>query len=178
MPGVGCWLDRVLAYWRAKRDEDLDWRLERQPQVEALRQSRVLAEQERLAQLKIKAQQLQHELALNEAKQRTELEMVKIQCRQDLQDYQQYLQSLDDLKRTLRASYAHLPEAVAFTIHHHAKQLLNKMWEAEDPQEKLKSELQLIQFMTAVHEDSQFSLQQQQAPAVPQKTLAFIDNGR
>jgi len=101
--------------------------------------------------------------------------MVKTQCQQDLKDYQQYLQSLDRLKESLRNSYAHLPEAVAYTIHHHAKQLLNRMWEAEDTQQKMKYEVQLLQFMTAVHEDSQLSLQDDTRETLPKKSLAFID---
>jgi hypothetical protein len=101
--------------------------------------------------------------------------MVKTRCKQDLKDYQQYLQSLDKLKISLRESYAHLPEAVAFTIHHHAKQLLNNMWEATDNQKKIRIEMQLLQFMTAVHEDSQAALQTPHQPALPEKALAFID---
>ena len=170
-------LSRALGFWRDKRDEGLRWQIARQQDVAALRQDQVLAEQALVAQLKKRAQQLAHELAISQTKNQNALAMLKTQCKQDLKDYQQYLQSLDGLKNSLRASYAHLPEAVAFTIHHHAKQLLNSMWEAQDTEEKLKIEMQLIQFMTAVHEDSQFSLQQSDSVSMPQKTLAFIDTG-
>jgi len=175
MSVVSRWLNEALNFWRSKRDEDLLWHLSRQQDVAALHRARVLAEQALLAQLKKQSQQLAHELELNEARNRNELEMVKIQCKQELKDYQQYLDSLDKLKRSLQTSYAHLPEAVAFTIHHHAKQLLNRMWDEQDPQEKLKIEMQLIQFMTAVHEDSLSSLQRDGQGALPQKTLAFIE---
>ena len=178
MSGLYQRLNRTLGFWRDKRDEDLRWQLARQQDVADLRQTQALAEQALVAQLKKRAQQLAHELAISQAKNQNELAMVKTQCKQDLKDYQQYLQSLDKLKDSLRASYAHLPEAVAFTIHHHAKQLLNRLWETQDAQEKLKIEMQLIQFMTAVHEDSQCSLQQSHAAGMPQKTLAFIDNVR
>ncbi|MDD2739565.1 MAG: hypothetical protein PHR94_11600 [Methylomonas lenta] len=178
MSGICNGLSRALGFWRSKRDDDLRWQLARQPDITALRQAQVLAEQDLVAQLKKRTQQLAHELAISQAKNQNELAMIKTQCKQDLKDYQQYLQSLDGLKDSLRASYAHLPEAVAFTIHHHAKQLLNSMWETQDTQERVKIEMQLIQFMTAVHEDSQFSLQQTNSFGVPQKTLAFIDTGR
>lgn len=175
MSVVSRWLNEALNFWRSKRDEDLRWHLSRQQDVAELHRARVLAEQALLAQLKKQSQQLAHELELNEARNRNELEMVKIQCKQELKDYQQYLDSLDKLKRSLQTSYAHLPEAVAFTIHHHAKQLLNRMWDEQDPQEKLKIEMQLIQFMTAVHEDSLSSLQRDGQGTLPQKTLAFIE---
>lgn len=171
------WLNGALAIWRGERDENLRWQLARQQDVAALRQARMLAEQALVAQLKKQAQQLAHELAMGETLHANELAMLKIQCKQDLKDYQQYLQSLDKLKLSLRENFAHLPEAVAFTIHHHAKQLLNRMWDEQDPVAKLKVEMQLIQFMTAVHEDSIGSLTADKPESLPQKTLAFIDNG-
>lgn len=172
---ISRWLGDALAFLRRSRDEDLRWQLSRQDDVAELRQARVLAEQALVAQLKKQAQQLAHELEVNKARNSTELAMVKTQCKQDLRDYQQYLQSLDKLKASLRNNYAHLPEAVAFTIHHHAKQLLNRMWETQEPQEKMKVEMQLLQFMTAVHEDSQASLQSPGSEVLPQKALALID---
>ena len=168
-------LTKTLAFWRRNRDENLQWQLARQDQVINLRESRALAERALLAQFKKQEQKLAHELAVSEARNSNELAMIKIQCKQDLKDYQQYLESLDKLKQSLQVSYAHLPEAVAFTIHHHAKLLLNRMWEERDAQEKLKIEMQLIQFMTAVHEDSLSSLKSDGSETLPQKTLAFID---
>ena len=171
-------LARALGFVRRNRDDNLQWQLARHDEVAALRQSQVLAEQALVAQLKKQRQQLAHELAINQARNNNQLAMVKTQCKQDLKDYQAYLQSLDKLKVSLRNSYAHLPEAVAFTIHHHAKQLLNQMWDAEDVEEKLRIEMQLLQFMTAVHEDSQLGLQSDNAEPLPQKTLAIIEAER
>lgn len=170
------WLNRALKFWRDQRDEHLSWHQARHQDLAALRRTRALAEQALLAELKKQAQQLEHELEVDKARNNNELAMVKIQCKQDLKDYQQYLASLDKLKQSLRNSYSHLPEAVAFTIHHHAKQLLNRMWEEQDPQEKLRIEIQLIQFLTAVHEDSLSSLTIGNSEALPKKALAFIDN--
>ena len=166
---------QALAFLRRSRDEHLHWRLSRQQSLAELRQAQALAEQALVAQLRKQTQELAHELEVSKAKHNNRLEMVKIQCQQDLKDYQQYLQSLDRLKESLRSSYAHLPEAVSFTIHHHAKQLLNRMWEAEDTQQKLKIEMQLLEFMNAVHEDSQASLQAGGGASMPQKALAVMD---
>jgi len=170
------WLSRALKFWRDQRDEHLSWHHARHQDLAALRRSRALAEQALLAELRKQAQQLEHELNVSEARNNNELAMVKTQCTQDLKDYQQYLESLDTLKQSLRNSYSHLPEAVAFTIHHHAKQLLNRMWEEQQPQEKLKIETQLIQFLAAVHEDSLSSLNSNNRDSLPKKALAFIDN--
>jgi pyruvate formate-lyase activating enzyme-like uncharacterized protein len=140
-----------------------------------MRRAKAMAEQALVAQLKKQAQQLAHDLAVNKIRNVNDLAMVKVQCKQELKDYQQYLQSLDRLKESLRNSYSHLPEAVAFTIHHHAKQLLHRMWEAEEGHEKMKVEMQLLQFMAAVHEDSRAALQGETNDGLPQNALAFID---
>ena len=172
---IARWLGAALVFLRSNRDDELHWRSSRQNDVAALRRAKALAEQALIADLKKQSQRLSHELALNKARYDTELAMVKTQCQQDLKDYQQYLQSLDRLKDSLRVSYAHLPDALAFTIHHHAKQLLNRMWDSQDAQEKLKIEMQLLQFMTAVHEDSQAALSGESPENLPQRALACID---
>ena len=175
MSVISTWLSNALSFLRRSRDEHLHWQIELHQQASDFRQAKAMAEQALAAQLRKQAQQLAHELAVNKAQNNNTLAMVKVQCKQDLQDYRDYLQSLDKLKASMRASYANLPEAVAYTIHHHAKQLLNKMWDAQDSQEKIKFEMQLLQFMTAVHEDNQASLQGNSAEALPQRALAFID---
>ncbi|MGR8929878.1 MAG: hypothetical protein ACU836_04490 [Gammaproteobacteria bacterium] len=172
------WLNGALNHWRRQRDEHLRWQLSRQQHVADLRQAKALAEQTLIAQLKKQSVQLEHELALVATEHDNALAMIKIKAKQDLKDYQQYLQSLDKLKESLRANFAHLPEAVPLTIHHHAKQLLNRMWEEPDPKRKLKIEMDLIQFMTAAHEDSLTALKQEGKALLPQKTLAFIDGDR
>lgn len=175
MSMIARWLDDAIEFWHRRLDRNLHWELSRQNDVRELRYAKAMAEQELVAQLKKQAQQLAHDLAINKTRNSNELAMVKVQCRQELKDYQQYLESLDRLKESLRDSYAHLPEAVAFTIHHHAKQLLNRMWEAEEGPEKMKVEMQLLQFMAAVHEDSRAALQGEIRDGLPQNALAFID---
>jgi hypothetical protein len=139
-----------------------------------LRQRRSFAEQALAAELKKKSLKLEHEIALLKTQSAAELSMFKTRCRQDVEDYKQYLASLDQLKQSIRNSYTHLPESVAFTIHHHAKYLLHKMWEAEEFEEKMRHEMQLIQFMTAVHEDARQYLEGASAEQLPQKTLSLI----
>ena len=82
--------------------------------------------------------------------------------------------ALDQLKRSIQASYTHLPVAVAYTIHHHAKHLLNLMWETEDVEQKMRYEMQLINFMTTVHEDARSHLEGTTAEKLPEKTLNLI----
>ena len=92
-----------------------------------------------------------------------------------MKDYKQYLESLDQLKDSIQSSYTHLPEAVAFTIHHHAKYLLNEMWETTEFEEKMRREIQLIRFMSTVHEDARLYLEGKNKEVLPERTLKFIE---
>jgi argininosuccinate lyase len=163
-----------IRLFHSVKDENLQWKTTNQDQQIKLKQARVLAEKNLEAELKKKSVQLAHEIILLRTKNDTELSMFKTRCKQDIKDYKQYLASLDQLKRSIQASYTHLPEAVAFTIHHHAKHLLNQMWEAKDFEQKMQHEIQLIQFMTTVHEDARLNLEGANTEKLPERTLSLI----
>ena len=173
---IKTWLLNGLNLWQTLKEEKLNWKLQHQAKELELKQARILAEEQLIAELKKRSAQLQHELLLLETKNSNELELLKIKCQQDIKDYKQYLTALDKLKKSIQQHYKHLPEAVAFTIHHHAQQLLNQMWEADDFAEKMRHEMQLIQFMTTVHEDAKAYLKNNNAEALPEKTLHLIQH--
>lgn len=164
----------LVKLFHSVKDVNLQWQTANQDQQIKLKHTRVLAEKTLEAELKRKSVQLAHEITLLRTKNDTELSMFKTKCKQDIKDYKQYLKSLDQLKRSIQASYTHLPEAVAFTIHHHAKHLLNQMWEAEDFEQKMQHEMQLIQFMTTVHEDARLHLEGATTGKLPERTLSLI----
>jgi hypothetical protein len=164
----------LIKLFHSVKDENLQWKKANQDQQIKLKQARVLAEKALEAELQKKSVQLEHEITLLRTKNNAELSMFKTKCKQDIKDYKQYLASLDQLKRSIQASYAHLPEAFAFTIHHHAKQLLNQMWEAEDVDQKMQYEKQLINFMTTAHEDARLHLEGATVEKLPARTLSLI----
>jgi hypothetical protein len=156
------------------KDRDLQWRQDNQAQQADLKQQRILAEKALEAELKKQSVQLEHELDLLKTRHAAELSMYKTRCRQDIKDYRQYLDSLDQLKKSIQTSYRHLPESVALTIHHHAKHLLHTMWETEDHEQKIRYEMQLIQFMAAVHEDARLHLENAGFRKLPESTLNLL----
>ena len=168
------WLLKAVNLWHTIKDEKLHWQTHNQDRQLQLKQARILAENELAAELTKKSVQLAHEISLLQTQNSNELAMLKIKCQQDIKDYKQYLAALDKLKSSIQQSYRHLPEAVAFTIHHHAQQLLNRMWDAEDFEEKMRHEMQLIQFMTTVHEDASAYLQGKTQEKLPERTLNLI----
>ena len=114
-------LNTLIKLWHSIKDENLKWQLDNQDDQAKLKQARVLAEKALEAELKKKSVQLEHDINLLKTQHEAELSMFKTKCKQDVKDYKQYLAALDQLKTSIQASYTHLPEAVAFTIHHHAK---------------------------------------------------------
>jgi argininosuccinate lyase len=168
------WVVTLLKLFHSIKDENLQWQTANQTQQVKLKHARVLASKMLEAELKKKSVQLAHEITLLRTKNDAELAMFKTKCKQDIKDYKQYLTSLDQLKRSIQASYTHLPEAVAFTIHHHAKHLLNQMWEAEDFEQKMQHEIQLINFMTTVNEDARLHMEGATTQKLPERTLGLI----
>jgi len=170
--------NRVLSLVRlfhSIKDENLQWQENNQDRQARLKKAHVLAEQQLAAELKKRSVQLAHEVSLLKTQHETELSLFKTKCKQDIKDYKRYLKSLDQLKHSIQTRYPQLPEAVAFTIHHHAKYLLHEMWEADDYETKMLHEMQLIKFMTTVHEDARLYPEEEKAGHLPENTLRLIE---
>lgn len=168
------WISELVNLFHSVKDANLSWQAANHEQQTKIKQAQILAEHTLAAELQKKSVQLAHEIELLRTQNAAELAMLKTRCEQDIKDYKQYLKALDQLKESIQQSYIHLPVAVAFTIHQHAKHLLNKMWETQDFEQKMRLEMQLINFMTAVHEDARRHLENAHDGAVPQKTLDLI----
>ncbi len=166
----------LLKLVHTMKEENLHWKTAQQAPRAALKHAQALSEQALETALRHKSTQLEHDIALLKTKNAAELAMYKTKCKQDIQDYKQYLAALDQLKKSIQTSYTHLPEAVAFTIHHHAKQLLNNLWEADDFQQKMHYEMQLITFMTTVHEEARLHLAGEAKAILPEKTLHLLQH--
>ncbi len=165
-----------ITLFNSVKSENLRWQQDKQDEIQALKNTKALEKQSLQAELKKRQVQFEHELAKMKQHYGTDLSMLKAQSEQQLHDYKQYLDSIDQLKTLIQDSYSHLPSAVSLMIHHHAKQMLNQMWECENIQEKLSYEARLIELMTAVHQDtldlpSEINSDKQQ---FPKRTLRLI----
>ena len=168
-------IHQIVNLIHSVKAKNLEWQTENQDQQLKLAHARHLAEKSLQAELSKKNVQLAHEIALLKTRQDAELGMLKTRCKQDLQDYQHYLEALNQLKLTIRSSYKHLPDAVALTIHHHAKSLLNMMWDAENLEEKIKCEAQLLKFITTVQEEAHLCRTGTLNQKLPENTLNLIN---
>ncbi len=166
------WLLRFLDLINLTRNNNLSWQVHNQEKLLELSHRRALAKEGLAAELHIKSLELAHNVERLKTRQAAELAMLKTRCDEDIKDYEQYLKSLEQLKLLTKASFSHLPEAIALTIHHHAKTLLNRMWETENLDEKIRLESQLINFMTTVHEESKLNLSH--VNRLPEHTLKLM----
>lgn len=171
-------LQELLQVLHDLKDDHLNWRRSRQHDLAQLKQQDQLHKHDLQAELKKRSVQLEHEIAAMQAKNSAELAMLKTKYKQDIKDYKQYLNSLDQLKGLIQKSYPHLPESVAFTIHHHAKHLLNSMWEESDLKNKRLLELELIRFMNSIQEDARRYSTGDASQSLPANTLRLIEDTR
>ncbi|MGR9046137.1 MAG: hypothetical protein ACU83N_12635 [Gammaproteobacteria bacterium] len=169
------WATEMLDCVHAVKSQSLSWQLQTQAEKMRLKTARSLSEKALQAKLKKQQVALEHDLALLKTRHKAELTQLKIKSRQDIKDYREYLEALDQLKISITNQYRHLPEALAFTIHHHAKHLLNQMWEADDLQQKIDSELQLIRFMSSIHDDIRSVSETGDTESLPLKTLEWLN---
>lgn len=169
-------IHQLVDLYLTLKSKNLDWLSAHQDQQIKLSDKQRLAQKTLTAELTKKGVKLAHEMELLKTRQQAELAMLKTRCQEDIKDYQDYLESLSRLKLTLQASYAHLPDAIIHTIHHHAKSLLNAMWETEDLNEKIKREAQLIEFMTTMHKEALLFHNGTQPHELPENTLKLISN--
>jgi S-adenosylmethionine synthetase len=168
------WALQLTDIWHSVKEAHLHWQTAIHPQQTQLRHAQLLTEQYLQAELKKKTVQLEQDIALLKTRHESELDIYKARCQQDIKDYQHYLKALAQLKTSIKASYPTLPEAVVFGIHHHAKQLLNRMWECEDFEQKMHYEMQLLTFMTTVHEEARLHLEEGKKDKLPEKTLLLL----
>ena len=106
------WVLNAVNLLHTIKDEKLHWQTNNQARQLQLKHARILAENQLADELKKKSVQLEHDISLLQTQQTTELALLKIKCKQDIKDYQQYLIALDKLKDSIKNSYPQLPERI------------------------------------------------------------------
>jgi hypothetical protein len=156
------------------KSHNLDWQVNNQAQLLDLSKQKALAKKQLTIELTKKNAELAHDLELLKARQAAQLTLLKTRCAEDIKDYREYLIALEQLKTLTKNSFSYLPEPIALTIYHHAKTLLNQMWEADDFDEKIKLEAELLKFLTTVTEEAQVCDRPTTAKSLPENTLKLI----
>ncbi len=118
--------------------------------------------------------ELEYELEKIRRQQQVELTLLERKLEQELKDYERYLEAVERLQEQLYQAFAHTPEVIVLTIHHHAKQLLDKMWEADDLNLRLERERELVKFLTTVYEDTLKAQEGEEQTLLPRRALRLM----
>jgi hypothetical protein len=168
----------VMDFINALRDDNLEWHENTQDRRNDLRVKQKLHGEsinQEIQKLKLKFEQdihtMEHEFQFLMKKETLKTEA-------EIKNYQRFLDSIEDLREKLEEVYPNMPPALILVIHEYATQLLYKLWDSPDGQDKLTGRKDLVKFLALVSEDTDpLALQavtNNQSAALPHKTLKYI----
>lgn len=157
---IGGYIARIIY---TLKSESAAWKKTHLPALDKLRHDRALAELE-----------LKHRLEQLDIRLQEECTRIRMEEERQTAQFQEFLDSIDEMKANMLASYASMPKPIALMIHHHAAELLKEAWFSQDTRERLRNQTRFTALMLTITED--LSQLQAHAPgnALPEKTLAFI----
>jgi hypothetical protein len=155
----------LTTFINAIRSENLEWRRRKADEIAGLRKKHRLLDME-----------LEHELAKREIELREEIKRIEMQEQSVTRDYKEFLHEIDQLKGRIITTFTNMPKPMALLIHHHAKQMLNEMWQADDLNERLAHEQKLLNFMSVIYDDTLRLSYEGELARLPMKTIEFMNN--
>ncbi|GAB7081634.1 hypothetical protein [Megalodesulfovibrio paquesii] len=154
----------------AVKTETAAWKQAHQPELDKLRHDRAVAEVE-----------LKHRLAKMDIRLQEECARIRMEEERQTAQFQEFLDSIDEMKTAMLSTYAGMPKPIALMIHHHAAELLKEAWFSQDTRERLRHQTRFTDLMLTITEDLA-ALDNVEAAgegaagkkALPEKTLAFL----
>lgn len=161
-------LARFLAsFVQTIKSESIDWQKQNQPELLKLKEEKLVGEQ------RIKQRLQEMEDRFQEHRQR-----VKAEETRKTQQFQDYLNSIDDLKQKILQYYPQMPKPLALMIHHRATQLLTRAWHDADALKRTKGHQDFFDLMVTVTyelgELEQLADSKGKMPILPKKTIDLI----
>lgn len=90
------------------------------------------------------------------------------------QDYQEFLDKIDEMKSQIVETFPDMPKALALVIHQHAKQLIDDMWNKSDDKTQGVCRAKLAEFLKVVCDDTTQVLFDEDKSMIPKRTLELI----
>lgn len=147
------------------KTESAEWQKANLSELDQLKHERAVAK------LELKQSLEKMELRFKEECNRIRLE----EERQTIQ-FKEFLDSIDEMKASMLTCYTSMPKPIALMIHHHAAELLKEAWFSQDTRERLKNQTRFTDLMLTITEDLAELGGEAPQKALPEKTLAFIQN--
>jgi seryl-tRNA synthetase len=161
--------DFLMNFINSVRTANLEWKKEKLAEILELKKRR----ESLSGELKKMEAALKIEIEKINIQGQADIRMLKDKCDQDVRDYKQFLDAIDDLKERIQRSYSNIPLPLVLTIHRHAKILLNNMWDQDNIEQRNAMERKMIMFLEAVYEDTAY-LPGDTKNGLPIKTITLI----
>jgi hypothetical protein len=160
--GIGRFVSRLLY---TIKSEAADWQKANAADLETLRRDKAVAEAE-----------LRHRLEIMEIRFAEECRRIRLEEERQTLHFAEFLASIDEMKGTMLEYYTSMPKPIALMIHHHAAELLKAAWHSHDARERLQQQTRFTDLMLRITEDLTDQAEGAPRKALPEKTLAFIQN--
>jgi hypothetical protein len=147
------------------KTESADWQKAHQGDLDRLR------EEKRVAELELKQR-----LELMEIRFKEESKRARLEEERQTENFTEFLASIDEMKANMLEYYGTMPKPIALMIHHHAAELLKEAWHNPDARERLQKQTRFTSLMLTITEDLAESGRDGGPKALPEKTIAFIQN--
>jgi len=141
------------------------WQKTHQPELEKLKEDKLVAEKE-----------LKQQLELMEIRFKEECKRVRMEEERQTEQFGEFLASIDEMKTNMLEYYGTMPKPIALMIHHHAAELLKEAWHSPDARERLQKQTRFTDLMLTITEDLTDLSTGTAHKALPEKTIAFIQN--
>jgi hypothetical protein len=159
---IGQFFSRLI---NAFRGESASWQRENQPELDRLKEEKLVA-----------AAELKKRLEVMEIRFREECKRTQMEEERQTEQFAEFLSSIDEMKANMLEYYATMPRPLALMIHHHAAELLKEAWHSPDARERVHKQARFTQFMLTITEDLAALGDGSVQKALPEKTIAFIQD--
>lgn len=147
------------------KSESADWQKANQPELDRLREEKLVA-----------AAELKQRLELMDIRFKEESRRARMEEERQTEQFGEFLTSIDEMKTNMLEYYGSMPKPLALMIHHHAAELLKDAWHSPDARERLQKQMRFTDLMLTITEDLSALGSDQGPRALPEKTIAFIQN--
>jgi hypothetical protein len=147
------------------KSESALWQKTHQPDLDKIKEDRLMAERE-----------LKQQLELMEIRFKEECKRVRMEEERQTEQFGEFLASIDEMKTNMLEYYGSMPKPIALMIHHHAAELLKEAWHSPDARERLQKQTRFTDLMLTITEDLTDLSRGEAHKALPERTIAFIQN--
>lgn len=159
---IGKFISRIFY---TVKTESAEWQKANLPELDKLKHDRALANLE-----------LKQSLDKMEIRFKEECNRIRIEEERQTMQFKEFLDSIDEMKSNMLSYYTTMPKPIALMIHHHAGELLKEAWFSQDTRARLRNQTRFTDLMLTITEDLAELGNDATARALPEKTLAFIQN--